>query len=80
VLRWFGNHPILKVPGITLNSTFHSLAPGDFTQALKGRIGPFLLPSAASGGAEMPPVTAANPTPDTDPAHFGGVFAPTPYP
>lgn len=56
------------------------LAPGDFTQALKGRIGPFLLPSATPGGLEMRPVTAANPTPDTDPAHFGGVFAPTPYP
>ncbi len=56
------------------------LVPGDFTQALKGRVGPFLLPSAVPGGAEMPPVTAANPTPDTDPAHFGGVFAPTPYP
>ncbi|HSB72799.1 MAG TPA: cadherin-like domain-containing protein [Candidatus Methylomirabilis sp.] len=56
------------------------LAPGDFTQALQGRIGPFLLASATPGGAEMPPVTAANPTPDVDPAHFGGVFAPTPYP
>ena len=28
----------------------------------------------------MPPLTAANQTPDTDPAHFGGAFAPTPYP
>ncbi|MBI2318440.1 MAG: hypothetical protein HYU75_15955 [Betaproteobacteria bacterium] len=28
----------------------------------------------------MPPLTAANPTPDTDPAHFKGAFAPTPYP
>lgn len=56
------------------------LAPGDFTQALSGRVGPFLLPSAVPGGAEMPPLTAANPTPDTDPANFGGVFGPTPYP
>ena len=56
------------------------LAVGDFTQALNGRVGPFLLPSATPGGLEMPAVTAANPTPDTDPAHFGGVFAPTPYP
>jgi hypothetical protein len=56
------------------------LVPGDFTQALNGRIGPFLLPSAVPGGAEMPPLTAANPTPDTDPAHFGGAFAPTTYP
>jgi VCBS repeat-containing protein len=56
------------------------LAPGNFTQALNGRIGPFLLASATPGGAEMPPLTAANPTPDIDPAHFGGAFAPTPYP
>ncbi|MBP2675100.1 MAG: hypothetical protein H6Q84_1940, partial [Deltaproteobacteria bacterium] len=52
----------------------------DFGCALNSQIGPFLLPSATSGGPEMPPVTAANPTPDTDPAHFGGLFAPTPYP
>lgn len=55
-------------------------APGDFTGALNSRLGPFLLPSAVPGGAEMPALTAANPTPDTDPAHFGGVFAATPYP
>ena len=54
--------------------------PGDFSGALRSRMGPFLLPSATPGGAEMPPLTAANPTPDTDPAHFGGAFAPTPYP
>ena len=53
---------------------------GSFTCSLTSRLGPFLLPSATPGGAEMPPVTAANPTPDTDPAHFKGVFAPTPYP
>lgn len=56
------------------------LTPGDFTGALSGHIGPFLLPSAAPGGVEMPALTAANPAPDTDPAHFGGAFAPTPYP
>ncbi|HEY0565725.1 MAG TPA: cadherin-like domain-containing protein [Terriglobales bacterium] len=56
------------------------LSPGDFALALNGRIGPFLLPSTSPGGPEMPPVTALNPTPDTDPAHFGGAFAPTPYP
>lgn len=55
-------------------------APGDFSGALNSRLGPFLLPSAAPGGVEMPALTAANPTPDVDPAHFGGVFAPTPYP
>ncbi len=50
-----------------------------FTCALNSEIGPFLLPSATPGGPEMPPVTAANPTPDTDPLHFGG-GAPTAYP
>jgi len=55
-------------------------SPGDFSGALRSRMGPFLLPSATPGGAEMPPVTAANPTPDTDPTHFGGAFTPTPYP
>jgi len=55
-------------------------APGDFTAAMNSRLGPFLIPSATPGGAEMPPVTEQNPTPDTDPAHFGGVFAPTPFP
>ncbi|MFL5376771.1 MAG: hypothetical protein ACJ787_02580, partial [Myxococcales bacterium] len=53
---------------------------GQFDCALNTRMGPFLLPSATPGGAEMAPLTAANPTPDTDPAHFGGVFAATPYP
>jgi hypothetical protein len=47
---------------------------------MKGRIGPFLLPSATPGGAEMPALTATNPTPDTNPANFGGGFAPTTYP
>ncbi len=55
-------------------------AQGQFDCALNSRLGPFLLPSATPGGAEMPALTAANPTPDTDPAHFGGAFAPTPYP
>lgn len=49
------------------------LAPGDFTQAMTGRVGPFLLPSATLGGAEMAALTAANPIPDTDPTHFGGL-------
>ncbi len=35
-------------------------------------MGPFLLPSASSGGAELGPVTAATPTPDTNLAHFPG--------
>jgi len=55
-------------------------AVGDFSGALDSRVGPFLVASATPGGAEMPPVTAANPSPDKDPAHFGGAFAPTPYP
>jgi len=52
----------------------------NFDCALHGRMGPFLLPSATPGGAEMPALTAGNQFPDTDPAHFGGAFAPTPYP
>jgi Bacterial Ig domain len=56
------------------------LSAGVFTDALNGDVGPFLLPSAFPGGPEMAALTAANPTPDTDPAHFGGAFAPTPYP
>ncbi|HEY6577223.1 MAG TPA: Ig-like domain-containing protein, partial [Mycobacterium sp.] len=56
------------------------VAAGDYTGSLLSRMGPWLLPSATPGGAEMPAVTATNRTPDTNPAHFGGVFAPTPYP
>ncbi|MBE0624568.1 MAG: cadherin-like domain-containing protein [Burkholderiales bacterium] len=52
----------------------------NFDCAMHGRMGPFLLPSATPGGAEMPALTAGNQFPDTDPAHFGGAFAPTPYP
>jgi Bacterial Ig domain len=54
--------------------------PGSFTCSLNSRLGPFLLPSTTPGGAEMPALNAANPTPDIDPAHFGGAFAPTAYP
>jgi len=53
---------------------------GPFDCAMNGRLGPFLLPSDAPGGAETAPVTAVNQTPDTNPAHFGGAFAPTAYP
>jgi Big-like domain-containing protein len=56
------------------------LSAGVFTDALNGDLGPFLVPSAVPGGAEMAPLTAANPTPDTDPAHFGGALVTTPYP
>src|SRR4029077_15194325 len=56
------------------------VARGDFSGALSSRMGPWLLPSATPGGAGMPALTAANPTPDTDPVHFGGVFTPTAYP
>ena len=55
------------------------LTVGNFQEALNGAIYPFIVPSATPGGAEMPPVSATNPAPDTDPAHFGG-GAPTPYP
>ena len=53
---------------------------GGFECSMTSRLGPFLLPAATPGGAEMPPLTATNPAPDTNPANFGGVFAPTPYP
>jgi hypothetical protein len=56
------------------------LTAGVFTDALNGDVGPFLIPSAFPGGPEDAPLTAANPTPDTDPAHFGGAFVATPYP
>ncbi|MBE0627289.1 MAG: cadherin-like domain-containing protein [Burkholderiales bacterium] len=53
----------------------------NFECALNGAIGPFLLPSPVPGGVEMPPLTAANPIPDSDPNNWNdGVFAPTPYP
>lgn len=50
-------------------------APGDFTGAMKGRLGPFLLPSQAAGAAEIPPI--AGPVPGklyiADPARIGPV-------
>jgi hypothetical protein len=55
------------------------ITAGNFQEALNGSIYPFLLPSAVPGGPEMPPVSASNPAPDQDPAHFGG-GTPTPYP
>jgi hypothetical protein len=56
------------------------VSPGNFSGSLLSRMGPFLLPSTIPGGPEMPALTAANPTPDTNPAHFGGIFTPTAYP
>src|SRR4051812_21423497 len=55
------------------------LTVGNFQEALNGSIYPFVVPSAVPGGPEMPPVSATTPTPDTDPAHFGG-GSPTAYP
>ncbi|MBG6075441.1 hypothetical protein [Polaromonas sp. CG_9.11] len=50
-------------------------APGDFTGATKGRLGPFLLPSQSAGAAEIAPV--AGPVPGklyiADPARIGPV-------
>ena len=50
-------------------------APGDFTGAMQGRLGPFLLPSQTPGGAELAPV--AGPVPGklyiADPARIGPV-------
>ncbi len=52
---------------------------GSFDCSLNSRLGPFLLPSGSPGGAEMPPLTAANPTPDSNLLNFpAGVT--TPYP
>src|SRR4051812_33223152 len=56
------------------------LTAGNFNEALTPRLGPFLAASATPGGPELPAVSATNQTPDTDPAHFGGAFTPTPYP
>src|SRR6266545_3369922 len=57
------------------------LTAGVFTDALNGDLGPFLVPSAVPGGPEMAPLTATNPIPDADPAHFGGApLVTTPYP
>ena len=51
------------------------VAEGDFTGALKSRVGPFLLPSATAGGAELAPVPG--PAPGklyiADPARIGPV-------
>jgi hypothetical protein len=52
----------------------------NFNCASKSRLGPFLMASATPGGNQMPALTAANQTPDTDPNHFGGAFVQTPYP
>lgn len=50
-------------------------APGNFTGAMNGRVGPFLLASATPGGPELPPV--AGPVPGklyiADPARIGPV-------
>lgn len=56
------------------------LSCADFSCAMNSRLGPFLVPALAPGGAEIPPVTATNQTPDTNPANFGGAFVQTPYP
>jgi hypothetical protein len=56
------------------------LACADFSCAMNGRFGPYLLPSATPGGAELPPVTPTNPAPDSNPANFGGALTVTPYP
>jgi Bacterial Ig domain len=45
-----GNHDIFFTEDI-------GLAPGDFTGALTGRVGPFLQHAASPGGAPLPPVT-----------------------
>jgi len=54
----FGRFPF---PGLAagerlFNTVDIGLTPLDFEQALHGNIGPFLLPSATPGGAELPPI------------------------
>lgn len=53
---------------------------GNFAEALKGRVGPFLLPSATPGGPELPPIPqlAAGQDPFYDSLVAGG--GATPYP
>jgi hypothetical protein len=79
----YGENSIQGVAGLRIFYTddLGAMCGLNFDCALNGRMGPFLLPSATVGGAEMPALTAANPTPDTDPLHFAhGAFLPTPYP
>jgi hypothetical protein len=55
-------------------------AVGDFSCALVGGVGPFLLPSVTPGGAELPPIPDLKPGDDpfTDAAGFTAY--PAPYP
>ncbi len=59
-----------------------STCVGNFDCSLTSRLGPFLLPTTVYGNPNaLPPVTAGNPTPDTDPTHFGGApLTTTAYP
>jgi hypothetical protein len=52
----------------------------DFSCAMNGRVGPWLLPSPTPGGKELPPVTPQNPVPDANGNNFGGALSVTPYP
>jgi hypothetical protein len=79
----YGENTLEGVAGLRIFYTddFGAMCGLNFNCALNSRMGPFLLPSATVGGAEMPALTAANPTPDTDPLHFAhGAFVPTAYP
>ena len=78
----YGEEVIQGVAGgkIFFTNDIGNICGLNFDCALTGRMGPFLLPSALPGGIEMPALSATNLTPDTDPAHFGGIFAPTAYP
>ena len=79
----YGEESIQGVAGERIfftDDTGIACPPGSFDCSLLSRMGPFLLPSATVGGAEMAALTATNQTPDLDAAHFGGVFLPTPYP
>lgn len=57
-----------QVAGDRLFSTEDiGITPGAFAEALKGRVGPFLLPSATPGGTEVPPIPDLRP--GQDPFH-----------
>jgi VCBS repeat-containing protein len=55
-------------------------AAGNFSAALNGRIGPFLLPSVTPGGAELPPMPDLQPGQDPFFDAIAAAGGATPYP
>jgi len=56
------------------------LSPGVFTEALKGKVGPFLLPSTTPGGRELPPIPTLLAGQDPFQDILVNTAAATPYP